>query len=197
MKKIDTSSGIYCFENLINGKKYIGQAVDINRRYKRHLFELRENISPNAIMQTAWNKYSEDNFYFCILEECPIEKLDEKEIYYIDTLKSHCRENGYNISFGGNAPMKGIKASDEHKAKCAMAQVGTKKGNRKGLYIGVREDSCGCFTVRIRNIYTKERIYLGYYRNEIDAAKTYDEKSWEFYHNLLKLNFPENYIDMT
>ena len=31
------------------------------------------------------------------------------------------------------------------------------------------------------------------FKNEIDAAKCFDEKSWELLHDLSKLNFPENY----
>jgi predicted GIY-YIG superfamily endonuclease len=32
--------GIYCIENLVNSKKYIGQSKDINRRWKEHKNQL-------------------------------------------------------------------------------------------------------------------------------------------------------------
>jgi hypothetical protein len=31
-----SKSGIYCIENIIDGKKYIGYAIDINRRWQNH-----------------------------------------------------------------------------------------------------------------------------------------------------------------
>lgn len=94
--------GIYCIENLINHKKYIGQSVDIEARWRSHKSELRRNIHINDYLQKAWNKYREDNFKFYILEECVVDILDERERYYIvfyDTINRDC---GYNLESGGS-----------------------------------------------------------------------------------------------
>ncbi len=32
--------GIYCIENKVNGKKYVGQSIDIYKRWKQHRNEL-------------------------------------------------------------------------------------------------------------------------------------------------------------
>jgi group I intron endonuclease len=45
-------------------------------------------------------KYGLENFSFDILEECEIEELNEKEIYYIDYFNSHLE--GYNQTLGGS-----------------------------------------------------------------------------------------------
>ena len=76
-------SGIYCIENTKSNKKYIGQSVNIEDRWRRHIGELNNGIHHNSHLQNAWNKYSEDCFNFYVLEYCDISELDEKERYYI------------------------------------------------------------------------------------------------------------------
>ena len=36
--------GIYCIENKINNKKYIGQSIHIHRRWSEHKYELNINL---------------------------------------------------------------------------------------------------------------------------------------------------------
>jgi group I intron endonuclease len=108
-------SGIYCIENLIDGKKYIGQSVNLYKRINEHLRVLRKNQSQCEILQHAWNKYGEENFKFWIVEECFIDKLDEREIFWIKELHSQRDEWGYNISWGGDTPTRGMKHTQEWK----------------------------------------------------------------------------------
>lgn len=95
--------GIYKIENTVNGKVYIGQSVRIERRWYEHKWELNNNHHKNNYLQKAWNKYGEECFTFEILEECPIELLNEKEIYWIDYYKTYINYNGYNLTFGGES----------------------------------------------------------------------------------------------
>jgi len=120
--------GIYCIENMINGKKYIGKAVDIYARWGRHKSLLRGGKHENEILQRAWNKNGENNFIFYIISVFEIEKLDEKEIYYIKDVHSHVTEWGYNISWGGKTPMLGRAMSEEQKRKISIAELGVPKG---------------------------------------------------------------------
>lgn len=46
------------------------------------------------------NKYGCDNFHIELVEECPIESLSEREIYWIDFYNSY--KNGYNATLGGD-----------------------------------------------------------------------------------------------
>jgi group I intron endonuclease len=234
MRKLDTCSCIYCFENIIDSKKYIGQTQDINRRYKRHMRELENNKSNNVYFQKAWNKYGKDCFKFFIIEKCHIDLLDEREIYWIKELHSHSTESGYNISWGGITPMRNVIITDEHREKLRVALSGInnpmygkrlsketldkiskalkgrvvseesrkkasnsssckKNKNNKLGYIGITKDKHNYFIVRIVNPTNRNRIYLGYYSDIIEAAKTFDKSSWEFYHDLGKLNFPQDY----
>ena len=93
--------GIYKITNKINGKKYVGQSSCIENRWYSHKRELNMGIHGNIHLQRAWNKYGEDNFEFSIIEECDIELLDEREIFWIDKLESYYKLNGYNITLGG------------------------------------------------------------------------------------------------
>jgi len=111
-------SGIYCFENLVNNKKYIGQAENIIKRKKVHLTLLKtNNPKENKYFLNAWEKYGKQNFKFWIVEECDKELLNEREIYWIKKLHSHSTEQGYNLSWGGEAPMRGLNHSEKTKQK--------------------------------------------------------------------------------
>lgn len=83
--------GIYKITNLINGKSYIGQSVHIKRRWAEHC-----QPSAHSLIGKAIQKYGKENFSFQVVEECPIELLDEKEEYYIDFYNS-ITPYGYNI----------------------------------------------------------------------------------------------------
>ena len=93
--------GVYKIENKINKKVYIGQSIDINTRWYDHKRELNRNRHCNKHLQNSWNKYGENNFDFIIIEECTIEKIDEREIYWISHYNATNDIYGYNITAGG------------------------------------------------------------------------------------------------
>ena len=75
--------GIYCIENAVNHKKYIGLSRDIHRRWLEHRAALNRGDHVNKYLQSAWNNYGEDAFRFNIVELCSPEELSERECYYI------------------------------------------------------------------------------------------------------------------
>lgn len=98
-------SGIYCIENIITKKKYIGQSKNIFYRWRKHINALNTNTHENNYLQNSWNKYRQDNFKFYIVEECDFDLLNDKEIQYINYYNTLDRDFGYNLKTGGqNCP---------------------------------------------------------------------------------------------
>lgn len=100
---------IYLITNKINGKQYIGQTrQDFKQRMRDHVSKAKYNKT-NSYLHSAIRKHGWDNFTKEIIEtiktdslEELIQKLNEKEIYYIKYYNSLFSQNGYNISDGGN-----------------------------------------------------------------------------------------------
>lgn len=137
-------SGIYCFENKINGKKYIGQAYNIERRLYEHEYHIAKGTDHSEVLQRAVNKYGIENFRSYVLEECKLEDMNEREIYWINYYQTNNSNYGYNLSRGGeksllghkfplefgrkiSAMKKGTHLSEEHKNKISKAQKGKTK----------------------------------------------------------------------
>ena len=51
---------IYRIKNKISGKSYIGQSVDVDKRFNRHINELANNTHHNINMQEEYDKYGPD-----------------------------------------------------------------------------------------------------------------------------------------
>ena len=94
--------GIYQIINNINGHYYVGQSVDITKRFREHKFHAKnlDAKDHNSPIHRAMYKYGIENFSLKILEHCSKEQLNEREIYWIDVLKA-TDNNNYNILKGG------------------------------------------------------------------------------------------------
>lgn len=106
---------IYMITNLQNTKIYIGSAVNFNYRKRTHLSLLRNNKHHSKHLQSSWNKYGEENFFFEIIEKCDKNKLLEREQFYLNILSCD-----YNIQITAGSNL-GLKFSDNHKAKLRKA----------------------------------------------------------------------------
>lgn len=90
---------IYKIYNNINDYIYIGQTIQaINNRFYQHKYDAKKG-STNTL-HLAMMKYGEENFFIELIEECDIELLDEREIYWISYYDSY--NNGYNMTKGGS-----------------------------------------------------------------------------------------------
>lgn len=95
-------TGIYKITNLVNGKIYIGQSMDIEKRFKEHISNCKYKRNNNYALYKAFNKYGVGNFKFEIITLCSVEELDNMEIKFIEKYNSY-GVNGYNMTPGGNS----------------------------------------------------------------------------------------------
>ena len=121
--------GIYLLTNLVNGKKYIGQSTDINRRFAEHLRAAQPDKYPqknerdaNCPIHKAMAKYGINNFSLTILEQCAREELDEKEQKWITELNTNDNSIGYNLTAGGQKTFA-LKGEKHSQAKLAQIEV--------------------------------------------------------------------------
>lgn len=102
--------GIYQIVNSVNGKRYVGSSVNIERRWKEHKRRLRANSHVNMKLQNIYNKYGSDSLVYSIIEECDETLLLSREQHHID-FKSELNI----LDVAGKTT--GYKASPERKKK--------------------------------------------------------------------------------
>ena len=103
--------GIY---KIINptGKIYIGQSRDIKRRWKYYYSNI-VTVKQHIKLYRSILKYGIENHEFKVIEECCIEQLDEREIYWINYYNSI--EQGLNIGLGGRGGNGLLNKGKKHK----------------------------------------------------------------------------------
>lgn len=114
-------SGIYKFTNKANGKIYIGQAANVDERLKRHfLNHNNSNLKDyNTYFYRSLRKYGWDNFEIETIENVEIERLNEREEYWVSYYDSF--KQGYNGNRGGESVTE--RAEEHPMAKLTNEQV--------------------------------------------------------------------------
>lgn len=114
------NTGIYKITNIINNHCYIGSAVNLNRRWITHKYNLNAQKHHSSYFQNAWNLYGSKSFTFEILLYCDKKDLILYEQRAIDEYKPE-----YNMCPTAGSSL-GRKLSEEHKAKISAAGKGKK-----------------------------------------------------------------------
>lgn len=102
--------GIYRIRHIETGRSYVGSSVDIERRWREHIWLIRRNLHRAKHLMHAFQKYGADAFAFEVLEEMPAfndETRLERENHWIQVLKP-----AFNV-----APVAGSTLGMKHSAK--------------------------------------------------------------------------------
>lgn len=114
---------IYKITNITNNKIYIGQSIDVKKRWNDHVHDAFRKINPEKsynrkyAIHEAIAKYGVNNFIIEIIHELnTIEEANNMEEFYIK--QYNCLSpNGYNLHPGGRNKIPSQETKDKIRAK--------------------------------------------------------------------------------
>ena len=156
-------SGIYKWTNKLTNDIYIGQSVDLAKRFRSYLNLNYLNNRKTLVISRALIKYGYSNFTLEILEYCDSDNLTEREQYYFDKLNPK-----YNtLKLAGSS--SGHKLSEETKEKISKSLKGVYVKEKSALYGRSHTDETKALMSSLRTQRSKENNYF--------FGKTHTEKT--------------------
>ena len=114
-------SGIYKIQSIIKPNQcYIGSSIDIFKRWRKHLCDLKNNKHHSPQLQYHYNKYKESDLQFSILFNCEKEELINIEQCFLDQYFPFFNNN----KIAGS--LLGFKFSEKSKLKMSNSKKGIK-----------------------------------------------------------------------
>ena len=177
-------TGVYIIRNKIDNRIYIGSSIDIDKRVKRHKYDLNKGNHHSRYLQRFVNKYGIDSLVFKIKELCEIDIVLEREQFYIDTLKpdfnvnplaqsclgakrtQEFKDRTSELTKGKNNPTFGLERTPEWKANISKANKGQKAWNKGKSNIYSQE------TIDKMKEASKGRTFSNTTRNKISDANS-------------------------
>lgn len=135
---------IYCIENTVNGKKYIGQTNGtVAKRWKNHI----SDKTGCRLLKNALLKYGIEAFTVSTVADAVCkDSLNSLEVQFIESLNTRNRECGYNLNVGGKsgpqhpdtiarraAALRGRPLSEAHCAKLSASNTGNVRSEASKL----------------------------------------------------------------
>lgn len=131
--------GIYKITNP-TGKIYIGQSINIEKRWQYYKSQYHNKNDKQNKLFNSLKKYGTDDHIFDIIEECTVEQLNEREIYWGEFYKCTDPNTGLNLRELGKqgqwteeakdklskSQLGKSRHTDESKARISAALTGTK-----------------------------------------------------------------------
>jgi group I intron endonuclease len=129
--------GIYKIQSIIKPSRiYIGSAVNITERWRKHLNDLQLCKHCNSRLQNHFNKYGVADLQFSVLIECFLEDLIKNEQCFIDSNNPFfniCKIAGSTLGYkhpeNVRKKMRGPKTA-AHKLKLSKARLGKEPWNK-------------------------------------------------------------------
>lgn len=148
---------LYLIRNKLDGKIYIGQTNNAERRWRCHKSPSAWEKQNGSYLYNAMKKHGVENFIFNILEEFSSENEQETinwgnelELFIIEGLNSTNHDIGYNIECGGKNKIvtketrlkislanKGKVPSEETKNKISKTLTGKKASEETKLKLSL------------------------------------------------------------
>lgn len=95
--------GIYVWQRLPQENKasayYVGKSKNLYERTKQHI---KPGEQDSVALHAALKKYGLDKFVFAVIEFCTIEKLNDRERFWIKELNTYLDKQDYNLTPGGD-----------------------------------------------------------------------------------------------
>ncbi|HHX80898.1 MAG TPA: GIY-YIG nuclease family protein, partial [Acholeplasmataceae bacterium] len=142
------------------GKIYIGQSVDIERRWADH--RSMPKSDKGNLLYNSFLSHGVDSHKFEILERCSREMLNERERYYIKKYDTFDTEHGLNLTKGGDSKVVFSK-------KTLQKMSEAKKGVRSKHLIGYKHSKETRDILRKKSIGNKN--WLGKHHSEETKEK--------------------------
>lgn len=111
--------GVYAITNVLNKSVYVGSAVNIKNRWRKHIHLLRRGLHHSPFLQNAYNKHGIKAFTLDVIEFVDDKtRLPEREQTWIDFFTPR-----YNLSPTAYS-CYGYKHTPEARAKMSASQTG-------------------------------------------------------------------------
>jgi group I intron endonuclease len=193
---------IYKITNTENNKIYIGKtSKNTNLRWRWHINSSR-GTKNDTLITRAMRKYGIDKFKIEKIDEADsLEKLQEKEFFWINHFNSTDKEKGYNIQRGDendnlviheDTKIKLVKGNKENKMN---GKYKRNSSDMKTTHVGVhflKSKKSWSYSITFNG----EKVCKKRYETDYDAAIGRDIKLLELFDKdkaLDMMNFPENY----
>lgn len=100
---------VYAIKSTIDKRMYIGSSKNVRSRTSTHFHNLKHGKHSSKHLQKFYDKYGAEKLTVEILENCPIEKLIEREQYWMDYISNRrSRSLLFNACPNAGTP-KGLK----------------------------------------------------------------------------------------